>query len=252
MPAAFVFLFACFGAGAYYIPELVKLQERASARETQAALQGISDAAQLEAALSQHPTNRLLRLMSMATKAADETRAATENLTGEIEPPSIAKNVDFGRASRSDLEALRGDLRTAQTNAISFLPRYVALFKTERDKVERYARSLHLDNDTFTSLLGGIDKRHAKMIELVSRQLAARAEYYRTYEKYVALLAGEFGSYKVVDGRFIFPLQRTVERYNVAANAMTASATRLAELEEEGKASKEPLQEEWDQFVNAR
>jgi hypothetical protein len=38
----------------------------------------------------------------------------------------------------------------------------------------------------------------------------------------------------------------------VAANAMTASATRLAELEEEGKASKEAVQEEWQQFVNAR
>jgi hypothetical protein len=82
--------------------------------------------------------------------------------------------------------------------------------------------------------------------------LAALADYYRAYDKYVAFLAGEFGSYKVVEGQFIFPIQRTVERYNVAANAMTAAAKRVADLEEERKKLKQPLQEEWAQFVNAK
>jgi hypothetical protein len=251
-PAAFVFLFVCLGVGAYLVSELIKLQERAAARENQAALQGISDPSQIDAALGQHPANKILRLMSMATRAADETRTATEKLSGEIEPPSIAKNINFGKASRGDLEALRNDLKTAEGNAIALMPRYAALFKNERDNVENYAHSLHVDKDIVTSLLGGIDRRHAKTIDLISRQLTARADYYRAYEKYVALLAGEFGSYKVVDEQFIFPLQRTVERYNVAANAMSASAKRLSELEEERRALKQPLQEEWEQFVNAR
>ena len=131
------------------------------------------------------------------------------------------------------------------------MPRYTALFRSERDNVENYARSLRLDKDIVASLLSGIDKRHAGTLELVSRELAARAEYYRAFERYLALLAGEFGSYKVVDGQFIFPLPRTVERYNVAAKAMTSAASYLAELQEERKALKEPLQEEWEQFVNA-
>jgi hypothetical protein len=252
MPAAFMFLFVCLGAGAYLVPKLIQLQERTALRESQAALQGISDSAQIDAALGQHPTNKILRLMSMATRAADETRSATEKLSAEIEPPSVAKSVDFGKASRDDLEALRRDLKTAEANATAYLPRYLVLFKNERDSVENSARSLHLDKDTISSLLAGIDKRHARTVELVSRQLAARADYYRAFDRYVALLASEFGSYKVVDGQFIFPLQRTVERYNVAANAMTAAAKRLNELEEEKKALKQPLQEEWEQFVNAR
>lgn len=252
VPAAFIFLFGCLGAGAYFVPALIKLQERTTARESQAALQGINDPVQIDTALGQHPTNKILRLMSMATKAAGETRTATEKLSGEIEPPSIAKNLDFGKASRGDLEALRNDLKTAEANATAFMPRYIALFKNERDSVENYARSLHMDKDIVGTLLGGIDKRHAKTIELISRQLAARADYYRAFEKYVELLAGEFGSYKVVDGQFIFPLQRTVERYNTVANAMTAAAKRVNELEEERKALKPPLQDEWEQFVNAR
>jgi hypothetical protein len=252
MPAAFIFLFVCLGAGAYFVPELIKLQERTTARESQAIMQGINDPAQIDAALGQHPTNKILRLMSMATRAADETRTATEKLSAEIEPPSIAKNVDFGKASRGDLESLRNDLKTAEANATAFMPRYLALFKNERDNVENYARSLHVDKDIVGSLSAGIDKRHAKTLDVISRQLAARADYYRAFDKYIGLLAGEFGSYKVVDGQFIFPLQRTVERYNAAANAMTAAAKRITELEEERKALKEPLQEEWEQFVNAR
>jgi hypothetical protein len=251
MPAAFIFLFVCLGGGAYFVLELIKLQQRISVRESQAALQGISDAAQIDAALGQHPTNKLLRLMSTATRAADETRSAAEKLSGEIEPASISANIDFGKASRGDLEALRADLKTAQANATAFLPRYAALFKSERDSVENYARSLHLDKDIVASLLSGIDKRHAKAIELISRELAARTDFYRAFEKYIALLAGEFGSYKVIDGQFIFPFPRTVERYNVAAKAMTSAASYLAELQEERKALKEPLQEEWEQFVNA-
>jgi hypothetical protein len=252
MLAAFTFLFVCLGGGAYFVPEVIGLQERASLRENLAALQGISDPAQIEAALGQHPANKMLRLMSMATRTAEETAAAADKLSAEIEPPSISATIDFGKASRDDLEALRNDLKTAQANATAAMPRYVAVFKAERDSVEKYARSLHPGGDIIAKLFAGIDKRHAQAIELVSRQLSARADFYRAYEKYVALLAGEFGSYKVVDGRLVFPLQRTVERYNSAASAMTAAAKRIADLEEEAKSLKPPLQEEWQQFVNAR
>ena len=250
--AAFLFLFVCLATGAYLVAGLGKLQNRTAAHETRTALQGIADPAQLEAALAQHPSNKFLRLMSMATKAADETRAATEKLSRDLEPASISKDVNFGKVSRGDLEALRNDLKTAEANATSFLPRYVALFKVERDKVENYARSLHVEKDTVGTLLAGIDKRHAKFIALTSKVLAARADYYRAYEKYVAFLTGEFGSYKVVEGQFIFPLQRTVDRYNVAATTMAAAAKRVAELEEERKSLRPPLQEEWGEFVNAK
>ena len=250
--AAFLFLFVFLATAAYFVAGLGKLHDRTAARESQTALQGITDPAQIDAALAQHPSNKILRLMSMATKAANETRAATDKLSSEVEPASISKDINFGKVSRGDLEALRNDLKTAEANATSFLPRYVALLKAERDKVENYARSLHVEKDTVSTLLAGIDTRHAKFVALTSKVLAARADYYRAYEKYVAFLAGEFGSYKVVDGQFIFPLQRTVDRYNVAANTMATAAKRVAELEEERKALKPPLQEEWAQFVNAK
>jgi hypothetical protein len=250
--AAFLFLFVCLAAGAYFVAGLSKLQDLTVARESQTALQGITDPAQIDAALAQHPSNRILRLMSMAAKAANETRAATEKLSSDVEPASISKDVNFGKVSRGDLEALRNDLKTAEANATSFLPRYVALIKAERDKVENYALSLHVEKDTVATLLAGIDRRHAKFVALTSKVLAARADYYRAYEKYVAFLVGEFGSYKVVEGQFIFPLQRTVDRYNVVANTMATAAKRVAELEEERRSLKPPLQEEWAQFVNAK
>jgi hypothetical protein len=235
--------------GAYFVADLGQLQDRVAAREGWAALQGSTDASQIEQALKQHPQNKFLRMMATATKAADETDAAIEKLSGEVEPPAIARAGNLVTASRNDLEALRRDLKTAEANATAFMPRYVTILKAERDIVEQYAASLHLGKDGSRRLLDDIDKRHAEITAFISRMLAARAEYYRAYQNYVGILVGEFGAYKVVGGQFIFPFQRTVDRYNVAAQAMTVAATHVAEMHKERKRLLQSRQERWQEFI---
>jgi hypothetical protein len=247
-----LFVFAAVASvGAYVVADLGKLQDNIAARESQAALQGITDASQIDAALSQHPTNKFLRMMAMATQAADQTNAAIEKLSGEIEPPEISKTGNLAAASRSDLEALRRDLKTAETNAATFAPRATAVLKAERDAIEKYALSLHLEKDQSRSLLEHIDRRHAEIAALTSSLSSARADFYHAYQNYVGVLVGEFGGYKVVGGQFIFPLQRTVDRYNVVAQAMTNAARHVAELDEERKRLLASQQERWLQFVRA-
>jgi hypothetical protein len=247
---AFLSLLVVFLAGAYFVGDLGKLQENISVRESRSVLQGISDPGQIEKALRQHPSSKLLQMTAMATRAADETSAAPEKLLNEVEPPAISKNINLGVASRADLEALRRDLKTAQANATALMPRFSALLKTERDNVKKYALSLQIKQDIVTGLLDNIDKRHAEITTLTSRMVSAHADYYRAYESYVAFLVGEFGTYKVVGGQFIFPFQRTVDRYNAAANAMTSASKHIAELEEEKKGMMKSGQERWIQFVN--
>src|SRR5712672_4384004 len=251
---AFFFLFVfmiVFSVGSYFVPDLGKLRESIAVREGRTALQGIAEPAQIDEALRQQPSNKFLQMMAMATKATNETDAAIGKLSNEIEQPAIARDNNLGAASRSDLEALRRDLKTAEANATAFMPRYVALLKTERDSVEKHALSLHLGKDTTGRLLDNIDKRHAEITAFASRMLLARADFYRAYENYVALLVGEFGSYKVVNGQFVFPLQRTVDRYNVAAHAMAIAAKRVNELEDE-KRQTPPQQVGWEQFVDGK
>ena len=247
----FVFMIV-FSVGAYFVADLGKLQQSIAARESQAALQGITDARQIDQALRQHPSNKLLQMMAMATKAADETNAAAEKLANEVEPPAISKDINLGAASRNDLEALRRNLKTAEANATAFMPRYIALLKTERDNVQKYALSLHMEKDAVSRLLDSVDRRHAEITAVTSRASSARADFYRAYENYVAVLIGEFGAYKVVNGQFIFPFQPTVNRYNVAADAMTVAAKRVAELEEERKSLLKSQQEGWEQLVNGK
>src|SRR6202521_159544 len=79
----FVFIIV-FSVGAYFVADLDKLQEFIAARESRAGLQGITDPRQIDEALRQHPSNKFLRLMAMATKAADETNAAMEKLSNEV------------------------------------------------------------------------------------------------------------------------------------------------------------------------
>lgn len=247
----FVFM-VVLSVGAYYVADLRRLQDMLAAREGQAALQGVTDPAQIDDALRQHPQNKFLQMMAMATRAADEADAAVEKLSNEIEPPAKSKDINLGAASRNDLEALRRELKAAEARATTFMPRYAAVLKTERDDVEKYALSLHLGKDAVSRFLDNIDQRHAEITAFTSRMLPARADFYRAYENYVAVLAGEFGSYKVVDGQFMFPFQRTVDRYNVAARAMTAATKRVAELEEERKSLRKSQQERWLQFVNGK
>ena len=68
----------------------------------------------------------------------------------------------------------------------------------------------------------------------------ARAEYYRAYQNYLGVLVSNFGAYKVVNGEFIFAVQSAVDRYNVAAEAMTIAANHVAQLEEERKKVLQP------------
>jgi hypothetical protein len=249
---AFLFLVIVFSVGVYYVGDLAKLQESVAARDNRTALQAIIGPGQIDEALRQHPENGWLQLMGMATKAANESNAAIEKLSGEIEHPAIAINSHLGEASLSDLEALGRDLKTAEANATTFMPRYVAVLKTERDKVEQYARSLGAGKDVTSKLLDNIDKRHAEIAAFLSSMLSARTDFYRAYQNYVAFLIAEFGTYKVVNGQIIFPVQRTVDRYNAAANAMSVAAKRLADLEETRKRLLASQQEKWKQFVGGK
>jgi hypothetical protein len=250
----FVFMIA-LPVGAYFanqsVFDLSRFQESIANQEGQSALQGITDRGQIDEALRRYPSNRVLQMVSLATNVALEASLAAEKLTNELEPPALSNQINLGTASRADLEALRNDLKTAEANATTSMARYTALMKTEREKVAQFALS-RMEKDTVSRLLEGIDKRHAEGTEFISRMLSARADYYRAYEKYVAVLAGEFGSYKVANGEFIFLLQRTVDRYNVAANAVTATAKRIAELEEERKRLAQSQLQGWLQFVNGK
>jgi len=249
---AFLCFFVVLSVGAYFAVNLRRVHERIVAQESQAALQGLTGPKQIDEALRQHPSNKILQLIVMAIRTTDETRLASDKLKAEIEPGELSKDINLGTASRGDLEALRSNLKIAEANATTFAPRYAALSKTGRDKIEKYALSLYLEKDTVSRFLDGLDKRQEEAGTLTSRILSARADYYRAYGNYVAVLTGEFGSYKVVNGQFIFPLQRTVDRYNVAAQAMTAASKRVVELEEEATALMQAQQEDWAPLISGK
>jgi hypothetical protein len=216
---AFFFVFLIIlSVGVYFVTGLGKFKEMIAASETQ-------------------------HLAAVATQAANETSVAIDKLSNEFRPLTLSKDVNSSTAGRTDLEALRSELETAEAHATAFMPRYIALLKTEHDRVENYAQSPRADRDAVSRVLDDIDKRHAKMTALISTMLSARAEYYRAYENYLGVLVSNFGTYKVVDGEFIFALQSTVDRYNVAARAMTIAASRVAELEEERKRLLQPQQD---------
>jgi hypothetical protein len=232
--------------------DLSKFQEQAASSEDQAILQGIKTPAELDSALRQHPSSSVLQLMATATKVVDGTKAAIDKLSGQIEPAQLSKELNFASVGRDELDSFRRDLKTAEANAQAFLPRYAALFKTEYGQIESAAVSSHVPKQFARQLLEGVTQRQTKTLQAISLVLSARADYYRAYEKYIAFLSGELGSFKIVAGQFIFPLPRTVERYNAAAQAMTSAGGRVNELETGVKKLAQPIPEEWIRWTSAR
>lgn len=247
---AFLLLFVFVGVISVGIYYLGKLQETIAGQEGRTALAAINNAEEIDAALARHPSNRFLKLIAMAAKAASETATAIENLSREIEPPTLPRDVDLGKASRDDLEALRRDLKAAESNTTASLPRYLALVQAEHDSLEGYARSLKLDKNALGRFSDRINTRQADLAAVISKLLQARADYYRAYEKCAAVLVADFGIYKVTNGQFVFPLQYMANRYNAAASARDAAAKRVAELEEERRTLTQPSSTAWAQFLS--
>ena len=216
-------------------------------------LHAMGDPKQLAEADRQNPENKTLKLFVMANKLAEGTDAATTKLSDEIEPAALNEETNYATASRSDLEALLRDLKEAEANAAAFIPRQLALVTAERQKIEAYASSLNLDKATVSSFLVGLDNSRAKNMTFNSKMMVARSEFYRAYESLVAFLIGEFGSYEVAaNGQFMFPKQSIADRYNVAADAMTAAAHRLNDLDVERKQLEQSLQDGRDQLVRGK
>jgi hypothetical protein len=244
-----VFVIACLGLG-YYVGDLSKFQTVNSAKESQTALRGVSDPEQLDRLLRQYPSNKMLKMVALANKDSVEIVAAARRLLNDAEPRDFLKPVDLSAYSRGDLDTLRRDVKTAQSNAATVTPRYIALLNDERARLENDTRSLDVENGTVSEFMTMIDEQHAEMITLASKVLAARAEYYNAYEQCVAVLVREFGIYKVANGQVIFPFQSTADSFNRAVTALEAAAKRIAELEDERTTLRRSQPNRWKTFVD--
>jgi hypothetical protein len=171
--------------------------------------------------------------------------------------------IQFGRsntASRADLEELLRNLRTAEANAMSAMPRVIALLKDERQKVETFAQSLlpllhdaGIRGGFMRGLLTGIDSRHARGIAFDQKWLLATADLYRTFGKAIEIRIEQFGKYRVdTNGQVVFSNSLIADRYNAATNEINTATTRLSELEKEKEQLQQWQQEQWERFTSGK
>lgn len=243
-----LFAAICLG-GIYAAGDLSRLQTDTTAEDSRSALRGVTVPGELDRALNQYPTNKLLRLVALANRDLNDIDAVTQRLLDEAASKPVRQLTDLGATSRNDLDTLRGDLKIVQANLSTLAPRYDALLKSARDKMENDAKSLNVRDDRLSSFMAMIDAQHADWIALTSKMLAARADYYDAYERCAALLVREFGIYKVVNGQFVFPFQSTANGYNRAASAMADAAKRISDLDGERSRLRQSELGRWKAFV---
>jgi hypothetical protein len=238
----------CFGT-LYFVGDLARFQQGAVIRENQAQLRDLGDTQQLEQLLKRYPSNRILKLVALASKDSIEIDAAALGLLSEADPGVLSERINKGLSGRGDLQALGRDLKAAKENAAGLQSRYDALIKPVRDGIE-HDGALEDGASTSATFMAMIDAQHAEMKALIAKISAARLDYFTAYEKCVGLLAGGNGVDRAVNGPITFRLQAQADSYNEAAAATAAAAKRLTDLETERKALKQSRLDRWKRWAS--
>jgi hypothetical protein len=233
----------------YYVGDLARFQRDNDVKQGRAALRDLKKPEQLEPLLKRYPSNGVLKLVALANKDAADIDAAALGLLKEVDPGELSKRVNQGLASRSDLDALGRDLKAAEDNAAGLGLRYDALIKPVRDGIEHDAAALGGGANTSARFLALIDAQHAETRALIDKISAARLEYFKAYDKCVALLAQQNDVAKGGNGPIILRSQAQADSYNAAAATTSAVAKRLTDLEAERAALRQSQLERWKSWV---
>src|ERR1700749_2868751 len=207
----------------YYIGDLSRFQKVGAPRESRAPLRDLKDPAELEQLLKRYPSNGNLKLVALANKDAIELHAAALGLLKDVDPGELSTRINKGLAGRSDLELLGRDLKAAEDNAAGLGPRYDSIVKPLREATAHDAAALEGGADISAKFIAMIDAQHAEMKDLMARISATRLDYFKAYEKCVALLAGQSDGAKGGTGPIIFRSQAEADSYNAAASGTAAA-----------------------------
>jgi hypothetical protein len=184
-------------------------------------------------AARQDPAIVLSQLTEKAAQAAAATDALALKLWAAIEPPSM-QTPNYATASRSDLEGYFLDLETAEANAAAAQPQYAVLLKAERELIEDSARSSGLAESDWSGLLASVDERHRAALELATRMLQARGDFYRALQRMLAVVIDQFGKFKVgADGQLQLSNKVATDRMVAAAEQVSVADKALERIEEQ-------------------
>jgi hypothetical protein len=241
------------GAALVLATNAVKLQDTIELGATRVALQGINDAAGIEQAAQANPSNHFLGLIAATVRAAAEAQQLTSEVASKIEPAGITVKLNPATASLDQLQGIVRDFRAAETNARAALPQFAEIFKSERARVERFGKSNGASPGMVRSILEGIDTRQARITDLNSRMLDARAGLYHALGDRYAVFVEQYGRFQLqANGQFAFSDRSALARFNATAEPINGGLKRIAQLEEEGKQLQQYFAQGMQQLVGGQ
>ena len=153
--------------------------------------------------------------------------------------------------SREQLQTYQRNLERAQTNADATLPRFAEILAKERTRVANFAQSVHVDDEVSRGLLRGIDSRHSKNIVFNRKMMAARAAFYMSFARYIAILVQNYGNFQVQSNGFEFSNQEEAKRFDNAAADVKGAVGRIAQLDQERQQLMQSQNASWRELFNS-
>jgi len=108
-------------------------------------------------------------------------------------------------------------------------------------------------SDMLRSILEGIDTRQARITDLNSRMLDARAGLYHALGDRYAVYVEQYGRLQVQpSGQFAYSDRAALARFNATADPINGGLKRIAQLEQEGKELQQYFAQGMQQLVGGQ
>jgi hypothetical protein len=212
---------------------------------------------QIQRVALKSPANKFVQLVVASHDAAQQTLAATAQLTRDLEPRGLTFDAVRAASNRDQLTENARELRAAEARAALALPHYVAILESERAGIVQAGRKIYADDPhhLLPGFLDALGKREDNLRERMGHTFKAIAAYYSAMGDAAEFVAQHWDQYRttrVSKVSFTAADQGTNAQYGKLMTNVHAAQAAMVALERDNRKFNSDLKVLWTEVAKAR
>ena len=244
-------------AGLLVIMNIAKLPDALDAWQGRRLLAPARTSEQVQRVALKSPANKFIQLVMASHDAAQQTLAATAQLTKDLEPRGLTFDAVRAATNRDQLTENARELRAAEARAALALPHYFSILEAERAGVEQAGRKLYADDPhhILPGFMDALGRREDQLRERMGRTFKAIGAYYAAMGDAAEFVAQHWDQYRtarVSKVSFTAADQGTNAQYGKLMASVHAAQSAVAALERDNRKFNADLKAMWTEAAKAR